>query len=304
LKSFVRVAEIWVPDSHGYLLEFGGGLYEQAPEFGAISRSMCFGLGEGLPGRVWQEGRPLILKDLQGGYFQRAAAAKAAELSCAVAFPIFFDDRLKSVVVLFCGSVEGLSGAIEVWHNDPRVTTDLTLVEGVYGANDAAFEAASRDATMPRGVGLPGLAWQRQASVFMDGLSESTKFLRSDDAAETGIRSGLAFPCPVPGNDNFVLAFLSAPAMPIATCMQSWVEGDDGQSLDKSWSSASATAGMAEVARSAVFKAFASGVAQVGGLNAAPPSSMNSPFDTAGEALLALPIARDGAVSETVALYF
>jgi hypothetical protein len=26
MKTFIRVAEIWVPDADGYLLEFGGGL--------------------------------------------------------------------------------------------------------------------------------------------------------------------------------------------------------------------------------------------------------------------------------------
>ena len=41
MNTFIRVAEIWVPDSDGYLLEFGGGVYDNAPDFGAVSRSMC-----------------------------------------------------------------------------------------------------------------------------------------------------------------------------------------------------------------------------------------------------------------------
>jgi hypothetical protein len=293
MTSFVRVAEIWVPDSDGYLLEFADGLYDEAPEFGTISRSMCFGRGEGLPGRVWEEGRPIILKSLQDGYFQRAAAAKKAELTCAVAFPVFFDDQLKSVVVLFCGSLDGMSGAIEVWHNDPRVASDLRLVEGVYGAEDAAFEAASRDATMPRGIGLPGLAWQRERAVFMDGLSESTRFVRSADVAATGIRSGFALPCRVPSAETYVLTFLCATSRPIARCIDSWAEGAGGPALERAWSSAAGDG--AAQPEPAVLQAFASGVARIG-RGAAEAAPRSGP-------LLAVPAAIDGAIVETIALY-
>jgi len=295
MTSFVRVAEIWAPDPDGYLLEFADGLYDAAPEFGTISRAMCFGRGEGLPGRVWEQGRPIVLKNLQDGYFQRAAAAKRAELACAVAFPVFFDDQLKSVVVLFCGSLAGMSGAIEIWHNDPRVTPDLRLVDGVYGAEDAAFEAASRDATLPRGVGLPGLAWQRQRAVFMDGLSESTRFVRSEEVAATGIRSGFALPCPVPCADTYVLTFLCASARPIARRIASWVEAAGGQTLMQAWSSDAAAGPGAALADTAVLQAFASGVARIGHGGGA---------DGAGEGpLLAVPTAIDGAIVETVAIH-
>jgi hypothetical protein len=300
MKTFVRVAEIWVPDSDGYLLEFGGGIYGNAPEFGAASRKMCFGRGEGLPGRVWEEGKPIVLKELQGGYFQRAAAAKAARLECAVAFPVYFGDMLKAVVVLFCGEVDGQSGAIEIWRNDPRVTSDLKMIDGVYGANDSAFETASRQTFLPRGSGLPGLAWQREASVFMDGLSEQTKFARAEDVAGTSIRRGLAIPCPVPSNETFVLAFLSAPSMPIAARIESWVPGSDAQFLKRAY-------GFAEPDRSlppeefasnkveqTVFETFAGGVPKVGASNKAGE----------GGKVIALPIVSDGAVVETIAMYF
>jgi hypothetical protein len=294
MKTFIRVAEVWVPDSDGYLLELGGALYANAPEFGAISRSMCFGRGEGLPGRVWEEGAPIVLKDLQGGYFQRAAAAKAAELTCAVAFPVFYGDLLKAVVVLFCGDVDGQSGGIEVWRNDPRATTDLKLLDGVYGANDVAFEVASREASLPRGAGLPGLAWQQQASVLMDGLPESTKSVRSEAASTTRIRQGLAIPCTVPSNENFVLTFLSEPSMPIAIRIESWVPDADGQSLKQAYGFGSPGAATAagEVDQTTL-EAFASGVPKVRDKRSGQGSG----------ALIALPIISDGAVVEAVAMY-
>ena len=297
MKTYIRVAEIWVPDSDGYLLEFGGGVYSNAPEFGAISRKMCFGRGEGLPGRVWEDGAPIILKTLQGGYFQRAAAAETAGLTCAVAFPAYFGDLLKAVVVLFCGDTKGpssrQSGAIELWRNDPRITSDLKLFDGVYGAHDAAFEAASRETYLPRGAGLPGAAWQRQASVFLDGLGVSPKFVRAEDAAAAGIRRGLALPCSVPANENYVLAFLSAPAMPIATRIESWVPGADPQALKRAYGFDEASGALPVEERNAsevdptVLAAFAGGVPKAG------PG-----------ALIALPIVSDGAVVETLAMYF
>jgi hypothetical protein len=148
MTTFIRAAEIWVPDSDGYLLEFAGGLYGDAPEFGALSRKMCFGRGEGLPGRVWDEGTPIVLKDLQGGYFQRAAAAKAAGLGGAVAFPVFAGDALKAVVVLFCGEASASSAAIEVWRKDSARGGELQLIDGLRGSGDTSFEPASRT-TLP-----------------------------------------------------------------------------------------------------------------------------------------------------------
>ena len=295
MNTFIRVAELWVPDADGYLLEFGGGLYGNAPDFGAISRSMCFGRGEGLPGRVWEEGAPIVLKDLQSGFFQRAAAAKAAGLTCAAAFPVFYGDVLKAVVVLFCGDIEEQSGAIEVWRNDPRVSTDLKLLDGVYGSKDAAFAEVSRETYLPRGAGLPGMAWQTQTSVFMDGLSESTKFVRAGAASETSIRHGFAVLCPVPTNEIYVMTFLSAPSMPIASRIERWVPDAGGQSL-KLASVFGEAVGSAPVdgVDPLILESFASAVPKVrqkGATDSTP-------------ALMALPVISDGAVVEALALYF
>ena len=120
MKTFIRAAEVWVPSRDRALLEFAGGLYGIASQFGSISRSMCFGRCEGLPGRAWDEGRPIVLKNLEGSYFLRAIAARAAGLTCAIAIPVFLCDVLSAVVVFFCGDPEAHAGAIELWHNDPR----------------------------------------------------------------------------------------------------------------------------------------------------------------------------------------
>lgn len=305
MKTFIRVAEVWVPDADGHLLEFGGGLYGSATTFGAISRQMCFGRGEGLPGRVWEEGRPILLKDLQGAGFRRAAAAKDAELTGAVAFPVYVDDEFKAVVVLFCGGDAEEAGAIELWRNDPRITGDMTLVDGYYGAASAGFEATGRETYLPRGSGLPGLAWQREGSVFIEGLSDSAKFVRAAEAAAAGIERGLAIPCPLPTRDTWVLAFLSASPTPIARRVESWAPDAEGAALQRTFgfceTDGSLPAGEAQDADAfaqAIGKALSSGVPSL------RPRASGHAVEAGPGGMIALPIAGERAVAEAVALYF
>ena len=304
MKTFVQAVEIWVPDAEGLLLEFGDGLYGRASALGAVSRSMCFGRGEGLPGRVWEERRPIILKDLHDGYFRRSAAAKAARLTCAVALPVYLDDALKAVVVFFCGGDSPAAGAIELWRNDSRVTPDMMLVDGYYGATAAAFESASGETYLPRGAGLPGLAWQRQSSVFLNGLADSKKFVRAEEAAAAGIQRGLAIPCPVPTRENYALAFLSASETPFAQCIESWAPHGADHALQRAFGFSETTGAlpvgealaMANGAGDAIAHAFASAVPQL--------QQRAGDASTELGGMLALPIVSDGEVADVVALYF
>lgn len=231
--SFIRIAEIWLPNADHTLLEFGSGLFGSAPVFAAATASMRFGIGEGLPGLAWQEGRPILLKDFDSPHFLRAAAAQEAGLGCAIALPLFVGSALKAVVVLFGGSEDARSGAIELWHNSPRVTTDMTLVDGHYGTASNSFEVLSKDTFLPRGTGLPGLAWQRGAAVFMENLGTSPRFLRGATAAESGITRGLALPCPTRTDEAYVLTLLSVLGTPIAQQMESWAPDATREQLQR-----------------------------------------------------------------------
>ena len=90
-----------------------------------------------------------------------------------------------------------------------------------------------------------------------------------------------------------MLAFLSAPALPIATRIESWVPGADPQALKRAYGFDEAAGPLAVEERNsadgdpAIFSTFAGGV---------PKAGVNS--------LIALPIISDGAVVETVAMYF
>ncbi len=324
MNTFVKVVEVWVPSEDGRLLELAGGLFDAAPAYGAISRHMCFGRGEALPGRSWDEGCPQLLARLEGSYFRRTAAAQAAGLTCAAAVPIFIGERLTSVVVLLCGDEPTQVGAVELWHNDPRVTSDLKLADGYFGATDPAVEALTRDGSLPRGAGAPGLAWQRESAVFIDNVGDSSQFLRSQVAARAGILRALAIPCTSQDRKSWVLSLLSSSGTPIARRFESWIvhdgaggAGGAGGSpephlqrgfgfcevqgrLTLNGASSMPMAGpgaVAEVARTGVAQA-AGGAAALGAMSAADAKA------TGVRSVLAIPVISDGAVTEVVALYF
>lgn len=252
MKTFIRVIEYWVPSEDGSLLEFGGGLFGAATRFAAISNNLCFGRGEGLPGRAWDSGHPIVLKELDGSYFRRAPAAKAAGLTCGIAVPLFKGDKLSAVVVIFCGDDEEHAGAIELWGNDPTDSKDMTLVEGYYGSTGDTFEFISRATAFRCGNGLPGMAWEAQKPVFLPNLGKGSGFLRADSAVRVGINRAYAFPCSTSDGSVCVMAFLSALATPIARRLETWqpTSVDGAAVLVSGFCESSGTLGPAQAATS------------------------------------------------------
>lgn len=312
MHTFIRAVEVWLPTSDGSLLESGGGIYGAASQFGAISRSMCFGRGEGLPGRAWDEGRPIVLRQLEGTYFMRAVAARAAGIACAVAMPVFTHDTLRAVLVFFCGGDSADRGAIELWHNDPRVATDMTLVDGCYGTAAQAFESLSRETYLPRGSGLPGLAWQRGAAVLIDDLGQSRRFVRAEEGASAGIQRGLALPCSTPLHEAFVMTFLSAAESPVALRVESWVPDAAGTALMRNFGFCEETGPLpAEdtlalgASAGTIGRVFKSGVPAVVARAEAEPEGLGASCAAAGlRSLVAIPIVADDQVTEVAVLYF
>ena len=124
MKTFIRVVELWVPDRTRTRLEFGGSLgSEEYSDFKAVSENALFAFDEGLPGKAWASGHPVILTKFANSYFKRTDEAIEAGLTCGVALPVFAGEFLMAVMVLFCGDDEKHVGAIELWHNDADVST-------------------------------------------------------------------------------------------------------------------------------------------------------------------------------------
>ncbi|MGB3408071.1 MAG: GAF domain-containing protein, partial [Jannaschia sp.] len=172
--TFTQVAEVWVPE--GDRLVYDSGDYNGLSAFEDASRETSFARGEGLPGRAWEQARPVVLKAFDGSYFKRTEAARAAGLTSAVAVPVFEGPTLRAVLVVLCGDDAQRVGAIEVWTDDDDGM--LKLDDGYYGAAEE-FEFVSRHTHFPRGQGLPGGVWSAQAPILMRDLGSGYKFVRA-----------------------------------------------------------------------------------------------------------------------------
>lgn len=306
--TFIQVAEVWVPE--GDRLVMAAGDYNGLAAFEEASRQTSFGKGEGLPGKAWAEGRPVVLTEFDGSYFKRIAAAAEAGLTSAVAIPVFDGDTLKSVLVVLCGDDDNRTGAIEVWTTDADGM--LKLNEGYYGAAKE-FEFVSKHTQFPRGQGLPGGVWAAKAPILMRDLGSGYKFVRASAAGKAGLTTGIGVDVPVPGDKPFVLTLLSALGTPIARRFEIWdarksrmgnsgqavlIDGiceregplwkDDGDGLN----SEAPTVG-----------AWKGPVGQVVGSGLPVVSRGGAGLPAGYESFVGLPIHRDGALSHIVAWY-
>jgi len=231
VKTFIRVVELWVPDRTRTKLEFGGCLCSaEYSEFKAVSENALFAYDEGLPGKAWASGHPVILTKFANSYFKRTDEAIEAGLTCGVALPVFAGEFLMAVMVLFCGDDERHVGAIELWHNDAERSHEMALVDGYYGTADM-FEFNSRHTRFPRGFGLPGRTWKAGMPVIIKDLHNSKAFLRWEEATEIGINCGVGIPYHTGIGQTWVMTFLSAQATPIAQRFEIWLPDENRSAL-------------------------------------------------------------------------
>ena len=75
---------------------------QRLDEFERATLGTTFAAGEGLPGRVWEAGRPIWIPDLSGDdSFVRAAQAGEAGLRAGLAFPVLSGGQVVAVVECF-----------------------------------------------------------------------------------------------------------------------------------------------------------------------------------------------------------
>jgi len=231
MKTFVKVIEVWVPGRDRTRLELGAGLYGTFRDFREVSELKRFSFNEGLPGRAWATGRPVVLTQFDDSYFRRIDAAKQVGLTAGIAIPVFAGSFLLAVVVFLCGDDEQHAGAIEVWGQDPSRGGEMTLMDGYFGTLEK-FESVSRHVSMERGRGLPGGVWDRRMPMVIDELGHAPTFLRSRNAQEAGMTTGLGIPCLRGPEEVYVVTFLSARETPIARRFEIWVPGSGGLVFD------------------------------------------------------------------------
>ncbi|MFA5983382.1 MAG: GAF domain-containing protein [Methylococcaceae bacterium] len=230
MKTFIKVTEIWRPSSDRAKLEFSGGLYGALAEFRAISEKKSFAYDEGLPGKAWAAGHPLILTEFDNSYFKRTQFAKKAGLTCGIAIPIFAGEFLTAVVVFLCGDDQYHAGAIEIWSNLPDKADALCVTDGYYGTL-VEFEKSSKCLSMVKGFGLPGQVWEQGMPLLIEDMGSASTFVRADDARQTGITTALAIPVSTVNGRIYIMSFLSAKATPIARRLQIWVPDEQRATL-------------------------------------------------------------------------
>ena len=317
-QTFIRVVEVWVPDADGSLLVLGSAHYGAATRFGATSRDMCFGRGEGLPGQAWDLGRPVVLKEFAGSAFRRTEVAHAEGLTCGIAMPVYTGEQLRAVVLIFCGdkpdAAEQQVGAIELWRNEAAESKDMLLDDGYYGAIANVFEFISRRTAFRKGTGLPGLAWESGLPVFMEDLGRGGRFLRADSAQKVGINRGFAIPLTAAGDDTYVMAFLSALATPIVRRFETWLPDTTGTRLQRLEGFCETQGSLdhgpvdeaIESGQGTLGQVLASGVPQVGTDATNEPAGVGTAARAAAlTAVVGLPVTGpNGAIAAVVAWYF
>jgi len=307
-QTFIKAVELWLPGTDRTLLEHGGGLYPPNSQMARASRDMCFGRGEGLPGRAWDTGAPVVLHSFEGSYFKRTAAAHADGLTCGIAMPIFAGDYLSAVVVFFCGDDDEHAGAIELWRNDPAESKDMTLADAHYGRTGDTFEFISRRTSFRPGTGLPGLAWLQRSPVFLPDLGRGSGFLRADSAVRVGINRGLAIPCSTPGRETWVLAMLSALGTPIARRLEIWRPDFSGEALALQSGFCESAGVLSDTGATLARHQGSVGRCWSSGLPVATPSLASEPGPVPAlpglSSVFVLPVLGDGRFVAAVAMYF
>jgi hypothetical protein len=230
MKTFIKVTEIWIPTKDRTRLEFSAGLYGDLNEFRLASEKESFAYDEGLPGKAWAAGHPMVLTEFNHSYFKRTKSAKKAGLTCGIAIPVSSGEFLMAVVVFLCGDDQHHAGAIELWSNSLEHNTELSVVDGYYGTLDD-FERLSGKIKFIKGAGLPGQVWETRMPVLIEDLGLAPEFIRSEDAKNAGITTALGIPVSVVENQVYIMTFLSAKATPIARRIQIWVPDESGKQL-------------------------------------------------------------------------
>jgi GAF domain-containing protein len=310
VNGFIRICEVWAPSRDRMQLRLVDGLYGSLGDLRAISERTTFCIGEGLPGRVWAAGRPVVLADFRDSWF--AGAPRAAGLASAVALPVFAGEYLLAVVVLICGREDAQVGAIELWHNDAAKSPEMRLIEGYYeNADTFAFNALHT--RFPRGYGLPGRAWKARAPLIVKDLMNSQSFLRWEQAVQIGVNRGLGIPYLLPTGQSFALSFLSARDTPMARRLEIWVpneardalffhSGDCDRTADLAGEYAQARIGRSD---GLIGQAWQTGLPTLREKGASDTSAAGLSAATAGlDAAMAIPFIQGGMLTAVIAWYF
>lgn len=99
-SPIARAFEVWSPDGEGKLRLQQSSYASDLTSFADTSRGYTFAPGEGLPGRAFETGMPVVFGSIRVGPFVRHKAAEQAGLNVGVAIPIHDGKDVRAVVVM------------------------------------------------------------------------------------------------------------------------------------------------------------------------------------------------------------
>jgi hypothetical protein len=225
VNTFFQAAEVWVPDPVDSCLTLAGGSYGPHVEFREASIPRRFGRGEGLPGRIWETGRPWVLSHFRDGSgFQRYEAAMHCKLAAGIGIPVVRRRRIQAILLLLFGDTTDTPGIAEVWAPASQ-GEHLRLQSGHFGDFDA-FRRLSSAVSFEPGLGLPGRVWKTQIPEIWADVSRDESFIRAAAAASYDLTTGLAWPCD--DRSASIAVMLSSRRVPLARAVEVWVPNPNG----------------------------------------------------------------------------
>jgi len=170
----VGAIEVWHCDSkQSYDLKLYAGYFGQLKQFEVSARHTSFRQGTGLPGRAWESGAPVLMKDLGHSHaFVRREGALRAGINTGLSFPVFHDAHQVYVMALLSSLTSPIARQVEIWERDPK-GPGLTFSEGESSFGEDLSQRYQRMQIAPR-EGLLGRALFTGAPALSSDLAADT----------------------------------------------------------------------------------------------------------------------------------
>ena len=144
-------------------------------------------------------------------------------LTGALALPMFAGEYLNAVLVIFFGDGDDHAGAIELWHNDPAASKDMTLSRWPLRTHGRGLRIPVAAHLLPARHrvcrGWPGMAACRCSC---PTWARPRVSCAAKAPLQVGINRGFALACTSTDGQHHVAAFLSALDTPIVRRFEVW----------------------------------------------------------------------------------
>ncbi|MGB2717242.1 MAG: response regulator [Vicinamibacterales bacterium] len=130
------------------------------------------------------------------------------EIARALAEASTFADAVPKILEAICKALDWEHGALWTIDRQPEVLRCAQIWTAAAGSFPE-FSAASRRATFPRGIGLPGRVWESGEPAWIPDVVHDSNFPRAPIAAREGLHGAFGFPILLRGNVVSVMEFFS-----------------------------------------------------------------------------------------------